>query len=74
MPNFHPLAANVKPESQREPPFIIGHPLERYSAQTAVTHHFGSFSPVLPMKRFIQAMEIQTLAKFEEGDDPFFGR
>ena len=73
MPNSHPIAANAKPESQRGPPFITGQPRERYSAQVAVMHHFVSFSLLLLMKRSIQAVEILTLTKLQEGEVPFFG-
>jgi hypothetical protein len=63
VPNSHQIAANAKPESQRVPPFITGQPRERYSAQVVVMHHFISFSPQQPMKRFVQAEEILTLTK-----------
>jgi len=72
MPNSHQIAANAKPESQREQPFITGHPQERCSAQVAVKFHFGSFSLLWLMKRFMQALEILMLTKLEgRGVSPF---
>jgi len=71
VPNSHPIAANAKPEFQREPPFIIGQVQERCSVQVAVMPHFGSFSHLWPMKKFMQAAEILTLTKLKEGVSPF---
>ena len=71
MPDSHQIAANARPESQREPPFITGHPPERCSAQVAAIFHFGSFSPLQLMKRSMQAVEILMLTKWKEGEAPF---
>jgi hypothetical protein len=72
VPNSHPIVANAKPEFQREPQFITGHPPVRCSAQAVVMLHFGSFSPLQLMKRFTLALEIHMLTKWEEGfNSPF---
>ena len=72
VPNSHLIAANAKPESRRELPFITGQLRVRCSAQVAVMDRFGSFSHRWPMKMSIQAVEIRMLANLKEGGDPFF--
>jgi len=63
VPNSHPIAANAKPESQKEPQFIIGRPQVKCSVQIVGKHSFGSFSPVWLMKKSTQAVEILSLVK-----------
>jgi len=71
VPNSHPIAANAKPESQREPQFITGHPPERCPAQVAVRLRFVSFSLRQPMKRYMQAVEILLFTKLRGNFPPF---